>query len=149
MGSDRSGHTEDRTRDQRPWVARVGRELSASTVATPEPDVQGLAELAERASEAARESARHAAGAASAASLANLTVDRLASAPIEQARATVREIADSADQAAGSAVVAQDRAALVDHAAQSEVGRGPEQPVRRARKEDSGPEDPRKTREER
>ncbi len=144
MDSDSSDQPKPHRRHQRPWVAQVGRRLEPSAVAEPEADVQGLVELAERADEAARESARHAAGAAHAASLANLTVDRLGTAPIEEARATAREIAGSADLAGGASAVARDRAALVDHAVQSEVDRGPEQPVRRTRK-DSDPKDPSRT----
>lgn len=149
MDSDPSGQPKAPRRDQRPWVARVGRRLQPSAVAEPEADVQGLTELAEKASDAARESARHAAGAAHAASLASLTVDRLGSAPIEQARATAREIAGSADLAGGSSAEARDRAALVEHAVQIEVDREPEQPARRAANDHPQSEDPAKPREER
>lgn len=121
----------------RTWVARVGRRLSPTADAVHEPDAQRLTALAEQAADAARQSARHATAAAHASGLAALTVDRLGTAPIEQARSTSREIAGSAEQATTSSAAARDQAALVSHAVQCEVDRGAEQPVRPPSREET------------
>ena len=142
MDSDSPGQPRPDRRDQRTWVARVGRRLEPAVASGVGRDVQGLTELAEEASDAARESARRAAAAAKAASLADLTVQRLGTAPLEQARATAAQIAGSAKSAANSSAAARDRAALVSHAVQSEVDRGPEQPVRRSAAKESNPQGP-------